>query len=124
MRSRNKIRADLILICALLLISGGLLLLLNAVNRSGEKVVVYRDGERIAEYPLQEERELLLKSGNGGTNILRISDGEADMVDADCPDRTCVGMHAIRHVGETIICLPHRLEIRIEGEKEPEVDVP
>ena len=30
---------------------------------------------------------------NGGKNILKISEGTADMIDADCPDQTCVKKH-------------------------------
>ncbi len=124
MSSGKRMRADLILIGALLLIAGALFMIRGAVRKTGGSVAVYRDGECIAVYSLQEERYLLLEGANGGSNLLRISNGAADMIDADCPDRTCVGMHPIRQVGETIVCLPHRLEIRVEGGAPPEVDVP
>ena len=124
MRSGKRIRSDLILIGALLLIAGALFLIRDAVRKTGGSVVVYRNGERIAECSLQEERYLLLEGANGGSNLLWIHDGAADMIDADCPDRTCVGMPQIRHAGEMIICLPHRIEVYVEGGSPPEVDVP
>ena len=124
MRPRNKTRADLILICSLLLITGALFLFRNAGKHAGETVAVYRNGEKIASCSLYDDKELILEDESGGTNTLKISDGAANMIDANCPDHICVYMPEIRQVGETIICLPHRLEIRIEGSDKPEVDLP
>ena len=45
------------------------------------------------------------------------------MTDAGCPDRICVMMHPIRYDGESIICLPNRTEIRIEGGEPSGVDL-
>ena len=124
MRPGKRIRADLILIGALLLAAGALFLLRGAVKKSGEHVVVYRDGDRIAVCSLQEDKDLLLVGAEGGSNLLRIRDGAADMIDADCPDRICVYMYPISKAGETIVCLPHRIMVCIESVSEPEVDIP
>ena len=40
------------------------------------------------------------------------------MEDADCPDRLCVKQGRIKKVGESIVCLPHKVVIEIVGEKE------
>jgi len=44
------------------------------------------------------------------------------VTDADCPDRLCVKQRAISKQGETIVCLPHRLIVKIEGGDAPDVD--
>ena len=121
--SKSKLRADIILIGAILLIAAAVFCI-QLLNRSaGSFAVIYIDGRRTAAYPLSENRTVVLEE-NGFLNILTIEDGCADMTDADCPDRICVGMHPIRYVGETITCLPHRVVITIEGDSAPEVDIP
>ena len=41
---------------------------------------------------------------------------------ADCPDQVCVRQGAVRYNGESIVCLPHRLIVSIEGGVENGVD--
>ena len=35
------------------------------------------------------------------------------MTDADCPDKICVNHATISDVGESIVCLPHRVVVEI-----------
>ena len=78
----------------------------------GAVAVVELDGERVAEYALSENGSYPL---NGGSNILVIKDGAAFIIEADCPDKTCVKRGGIRYTGEDIICLPNRVRVFIEG---------
>ena len=55
-------------------------------------------------------------------NTLVINGGKASIVSADCPDKLCVHQQEISKAGESIICLPHKLVVRIEGTGE--VDAP
>ena len=50
---------------------------------------------------------------DGGTNELVIEDGEARLTEADCPDSLCVNMGRISRSGQSIICLPHQVVVRI-----------
>ena len=115
MREKNKKRADLILIAGLLLLAlalGGWLLL---TRERGARAVVYVDGKAAASYPLDRNIAVRLENPNGSYNVLVIENGQADVTEAGCPDKICVMMHAIHYDGESIICLPNRTEIRIEG---------
>ena len=76
------------------------------------------DGEVFGSWPLSEDRTVEIGDGNR----LVIEDGKANMVWADCPDKMCVNQKAISREGESIICLPHRLIIRIEGGVKPDFD--
>jgi hypothetical protein len=49
-------------------------------------------------------------------NTLVIEGGRARIEAADCPDKLCVKQRAISKAGESIICLPHKLVIRISRE--------
>ncbi len=120
----RKLRADLLLIGALLLLAAALLLWQNASRYVGARAVVYVDGVRTASYPLSRDAEIRLVSPDGTSfNQLVISDGVADVIDAGCPDKICVQMHPIRYDGESIICLPNRTVIEIEGGEPSGVDV-
>ena len=123
-RDKKSIRrADLILICSLLLLALGLMVWQYAARETGARAVVYVNGQRQASYPLSKDAEILLEHDNGSYNLLIIADGKADVTDAGCPDKICVHMRPIQYDGESIICLPNRLEIRIEGGEPSGVDV-
>jgi hypothetical protein len=51
-----------------------------------------------------------------------IENNTARIKEADCPDELCVHQKEISKTGESIICLPHKLVIRISGGEEKEVD--
>lgn len=78
------------------------------------KVVVTLSGEEVAEFPLNRDREYLIESRNGGTNLLIIEDGSAYIKKADCASNDCVKTGKIRENGEIIVCLPHELIIQVE----------
>lgn len=115
----KKRRNDFILVAVLLGLALVCLLAMLLLRRGGVRVVIYRDGQRAESFALSENRVFEIVSA-GGTNRLEIRDGEAFLTDADCPDRLCVHMGKIRYDGQTIVCLPHKVIVAIEGgEKEP-----
>ena len=72
------------------------------------------DGETVMELPLsQDARVELGEPGHG--NTLVIENGAAQVIAADCPDQVCVRQGAVRYNGESIVCLPHKLIVSIEG---------
>ena len=107
-------RGDIVLICGCLLaalVLGGMWLLLR---RDGAAVIVEQDGRETARYALSEDRTVRIE-GAGGYNLLVIEGGEAWLSEADCPNRLCVKTGKIRYAGQSIVCLPHRLAVRIAG---------
>lgn len=113
-------KADMLLAAALLLIAGILYLILRP-GGTGAWVVVTANGDQIARYPLN--CDLTVTIGEEDYNMLEISGGTAAVTDANCGDRTCVGMGPVSREGETIVCLPHRLVIRVEGGGGPDYDI-
>jgi len=115
---------DILLIAALLLLAGALYAWQRFRREQGGEAAVYINGERAAAYPLDTDVSVRLETGAGEDyNILVIENGAASVTEANCPDKLCVGMHAVRYAGESIICLPHRLEVRIEGGQSSGVDI-
>lgn len=70
------------------------------------------DGRAVAIFPLHTDQTVSIP-GVGGENLLVIENGYARIEEADCPDHLCEKMPKISHVGETIVCLPHRVVISI-----------
>ncbi len=100
---------------AILFLAAALFFLLSALTgRPGKWVVIRIDGIETGRYPLEEDRELLLTC-EAGENLLRIQDGQADIIEADCPDGLCMRHSPISRTGESIVCLPHRLVASIDG---------
>ena len=45
------------------------------------------------------------------------------MTEASCPDGICVRAKAAQYEGDTIVCLPNKTEIRIEGAASADIDL-
>ena len=115
----KKRRADLIVIASLLLLALALYLILGALRTVGGEVVVRVDGVETERHALTEDGTYPL---NGGSNILVIGEGQAWLIEAKCPDLLCVRQGKIRYTGQSIICLPNRLTVTVEGGEPDEVD--
>lgn len=111
MKKKKRI-CDLLLATGVLLLAGILYLFFRPGGR-GAWAVVTVDGQELARYSLAEDRTVTL--GDADYNVLRIANGAAAVIEANCGDRTCVHMGDISREGESIVCLPHRLIVRIEG---------
>ena len=110
---RKKIRNDVILAVVLLLLAAAAMLFWHFSKADGDFAVVLIDGVETARYALDTDTEVEIVTDGGGTNTLVIRGGKAFVEAANCPDLVCVGHRAISHVGETIVCLPHKLVIKI-----------
>ena len=109
-------KRDFILIGALLLVALSSLALTFAFLDDGDYVVVRVEGKEVARYDLSVDGEYVL---NGGTNILKIKDGEAWIIEADCPQisgKRCTLQGKISKNLQTITCLPNELTVTVYGE--------
>ena len=110
---------DWILIVVILILAGiGFLIYLNFGNKSAGLVKVTVDGELFGTYSLKKEQDIEIND----TNHLIIKDGQADMIEADCPDRICVEHKTISKNKEMIVCLPNKVIVEIVGGEDVEMD--
>ena len=107
-------RNDVILIATLLLAAGALALFLLFTRQDGGIARVQIDGQTVMELPLNQDTQVVLGEGEH-TNTLVIQNGTAQVVEASCPDQVCVRQGAVHYSGESIVCLPHKLIVTIEG---------
>ena len=112
-------KKDLILIVGIIVLIAVLFAATSLVKTDGAYVIVRVDGVETARYSLGEDGEYEL---NGGTNVLRVEQGKAYLVSANCPDLLCVKQGKIDQSGETITCLPNRLTVTVYG-ADREVDL-
>ena len=117
-QKNQKLRNDIILAVVIVFIAAAGLLLFVMNKEAGSTVSVKIGEKEIATYSLYENVEIPIKTGdnNEHTNILVIKDGKAYISEADCPDKICVKSRAVSYVGETVVCLPHKLVIEITNE--------
>lgn len=82
----------------------------------GAYAVVTVDGVEYGSYNLGKDVIVDI----GGKNRLVIKARTADMTEADCPDKLCVKQKAIHKTGQTIVCLPNKTVVEIQGAGERE----
>ena len=109
MKKGTRIRAAVILLAVIAVIA---VLLSKYYSYSGDSAEIYLDGRLIRTVKLSEEQEFLVEIPGGGHNTVTVRGGKIAVTEADCPDKVCVrtGFQSGRI---PVICLPHRLEIRV-----------
>lgn len=85
----------------------------NVGAEEGSIVKIYQDGKIIKELPLDVETEFVVAGDY--INKIVVKDGKASIAESDCPGNDCVHSGAIFEAGRSIVCLPNRVELRIEG---------
>ncbi|MCC8137400.1 MAG: NusG domain II-containing protein [Clostridiales bacterium] len=78
-------------------------------QKEGASVVVQADGELYGTYSLNTDQTIYIND----TNVLVIEDGEAYMLEADCPDGLCIQQGSISVSGTMIVCLPNRVVVQV-----------
>ena len=110
---------DWILVAVILVLAGiGIIVYSNLGRQTAGIVKVTVDGEFFGTYSLRKEQEIKIND----TNHLLIKDGQADMIEADCPDQICVEHISISKNKETIVCLPNKVIVEIVGGENLEMD--
>lgn len=105
----------------LLIIVTALLLLLGVIGSwwimrtSSEQrlVEIVRDGAVLYQLDLsQEDDRTFFVEYEGRANAIEIRDHQIRVLDAECPDQTCVHMGWLGDSGLPIVCLPNHLVIQ------------
>ena len=89
-------------------------------NRQADRktVEIVQNGEVIYTLDLasEKDRSFNIDSPDGGYNTVTISGGTICISDADCPDKTCIKTGTLRYESVPIVCLPHKLVIKLVDE--------
>ena len=113
----KKRRLDIIILIVLIVIAIGSWIAVTVLF--DVEVIVDNHVQKVIS--LNDDGEYQVDDGEY-SNIITIKNREVYMKSSDCPDQICVKQGKIKKQGESIICLPHKLVIRIASEEYPEVD--
>ncbi len=117
----KKHKNDILLIFAVLIIGAAFLVYTEFFRPQGGEVVVKNEGEELFRLPLNEDKHVTI-GDEERFNVLVIKDGKAFVEEASCPDHVCVKSGKVSLDGETVICLPNKLVISVEGGEENALD--
>ncbi len=112
---------DKILIAGLVIVTLTSFPAIRHFHREGEGVVIEVDGGEVGNFSLGEDR-LISVDGKLGTTRVAISEKGVRVLDSPCPYKLCVKSGAIDRSGETLVCLPNRVVVRITGNGQEAVD--
>ena len=85
-------------------------------SEEGSMVMIYQEGKLIQELSLEKDIEFVIEGDY--ENVVTVKDGKAAITKSDCPGTDCVHSGWIHEAGRSIVCLPNRVELRIEGASE------
>lgn len=103
----------LIALCLLIFAVSGAMSFYLYNKRGGRIVEIISDGKVLYELDIENEpdREIVIEY-EGRKNIVKIENGDIYVLEADCPDHTCMKMGRLSDNGVPIVCLPNKLIIR------------
>ncbi len=120
-QEKSNIKPADIILLVLIFCVAGLLLINSFFSEETEKTVIIEiDGEEHSRYYLsdiKEDKTVQIKTQYGSNTIVLQKDG-VYVKEADCPDKTDIKKGKITKPGDSIVCLPNRLIIYIEGESD------
>ena len=115
-------KMDIVIIVLLLIISFTPHLIFFKTSQKSSKnnyAIIQVDGKihkKIDLSKVKKSEKVNLNLPNG-KNTLLIKNNSIQMDSANCNDALCVKQGNISKVGQTIICLPHKLIIEIKGDE-------
>lgn len=116
MKKGDKIAA-IIVLCLIVISSIGVFAYKRYVSGSSRIAVIEQNGKVIKTIDLKkvESKSEITIPYNDHYNKIELEPGKIRFIDADCPDKVCVKTGWISEPGQTAVCLPHKLMIKIEG---------
>ena len=112
----------IIIVLAVLITAVMLFFIRFFVQSNGAWVVITLDGQEMIRYNIMEDGTYTIKGNETDFNVLVIREGTAFIEEANCQNQVCVHSKPISYTGETITCLPHRIQVSIEGGEKQEYD--
>jgi len=117
MGSRNYINNYDLLIILLIIVVGSALIFRHTGN--AEYIQIISD-KGMTLYPIYIDQ--IIESDLKYPSKIEIKDRRVRVIEAHCPNKICEGMGWIDKAGDSIVCVPDRLQINLIGDKKGMVD--
>lgn len=114
----HPVGCDLLVVITVVILAVSVGIGLLGTSESGPlTAVISADGqpeERVVLSSLTEPEERVLHSGGYTLHLVLSADG-VEMTTSDCPTQECVHTGKITRSGQSIVCLPARVIVTLEG---------
>lgn len=111
----------LVILCILLLAGASLVPFLRNAAVEPATVEVWQNGVLTRQVPAMSQ--VTFEISGTYTNTVTVDYGKVAVTHSDCPTQDCVHTGWISYTGQTIVCLPNGVEVRLTGGgAEPEID--
>ena len=122
MKNINKSAICIVLVIIFIVVFIGLK---NSFAEKTNIVEIIQDGNIIYTLDLNKSKdELIQVEFKGHKNTIQIKDKQISIIEADCPDKTCVNMGILKSAFTPIVCLPNHLVIQyVNDDKEIDATV-
>ncbi len=94
-------------------------------SKDERQIVIETNGDFYKAIPMEtgmKQKEIHIELENGNHIDILIDDNGAYVKDVICPDKVCQKTGVVSKVGQSIVCLPNRVVVYVEGKTESEVD--
>lgn len=109
-------KSELLLIIPLLLLGAGIFLLSGLVSPAAKYAVIEYNGQPLEKVKLSEVQEpTYFTVGKEHTVKVEIGPDYAAIISSTCPDGVCVHTGKITKSGQSAICLPALISVRLTG---------
>ncbi len=110
--SRKAVTVLDIIVLAVVIFSATAIFTISLLSEQGSKVRVTVNENKVFECSLSDTREETIET-DLGYNVITVKNGNVYVSSADCRDGICERKGKINKVGESIVCLPHRLIVEV-----------
>lgn len=108
---------DKILVAVLIILGITSIFAINKKRLPGETCTVEFSGDMKHYLKLSENQNLYVEGSMGKTSI-QIKNNKVRVTHSDCPEKICARTGWISNVGQIIVCVPNKVVIKIDGEKQ------
>lgn len=114
MEKKAFCRKDLLIIIPVLIIAAIMFLGNYLQPPSAAVAIVEKNGTEFCRIDLQKQKSIQIINVGGPMNIkLKAEPGAISFYHSDCPDQICVRTGKISKPGQTAVCLPGKVSVRI-----------
>ncbi len=103
-------RNDIILNIIIILICIAIPVAIGIASNGEKTLVISYDGDVVKEISLMQNEAYNIH----GVEVT-VENGTAFVSETNCPDRLCMKMSKAKNVGDSIICVPNKVSVRIVG---------
>lgn len=105
-------KSDIMLLLLIIVIGVASMIIVSRAKEGSGLVVIEKSGKLYGKYSLNQDIRIPLDV-DGEHNLIIIKDGEVKMQESNCQGQDCVRIGSISQSGQSIVCLPHRLLVKI-----------